>query len=214
MFNLNFLILNLFLVIACNQTVIKSKTMIPENIKKDTANTEIATLAGGCFWCLETTFGRLRGVDTVLSGYTDGKRANPSYEQVCSGATGHTEAIQIFYNKTEIDFETLLTVFFSLHDPTTLNRQGGDRGTQYRSGIYYHNESQKTQAENFIKKLTDEQVFGDPIVTEVKPASVFYIAEDYHQNYYNENREKNSYCTAVIDPKVAKMRKSFSHLLK
>jgi peptide-methionine (S)-S-oxide reductase len=185
MFNLNFLILNLFLVIACNQTVIKSKTMIPENIKKDTANTEIATLAGGCFWCLETTFGRLRGVDTVLSGYTDGKRANPSYEQVCSGATGHTEAIQIFYNKTEIDFETLLTVFFSLHDPTTLNRQGPDVGTQYRSSIFTNDplESQIIQ-----KVLAETQTaLGKKVVTSVETKMNYYPAEEYHQKYLVKN---------------------------
>jgi peptide-methionine (S)-S-oxide reductase len=187
--------------------------MIPEQIKNN-KELEIATLAGGCFWCIETTMARLKGVDTAISGYIGGHVENPSYEAVCNGNTGHAEAVQIYYNPTIIDYQTLLTVFFTLHNPCTLNRQGGDIGTQYRSAIFYHNDTQKTIAEAYIKKLESEQVFEEPIVTQLEPLSTFYIAEDYHQNYYNLNRERNSYCTAVIDPKVSKLRKSFSHLLK
>jgi peptide-methionine (S)-S-oxide reductase len=176
-------------------------------------NNELATFAGGCFWCLETTFNRLKGVEKAISGYTNGHTSNPSYKEVCGGATGHAEAIQIHYNKDIIDFKTLLTVFFSLHNPTTLNRQGGDIGTQYRSGIYYHNQEQKEMANQMILTLEKDSVF-EKIVTEVEPIATFYEAEDYHQDYYNNNRENNGYCTAVIDPKVAKLRKSFSHLLK
>jgi peptide-methionine (S)-S-oxide reductase len=174
---------------------------------------ELATFAGGCFWCLETTFNRLKGVEKAISGYTNGHIPNPTYKEVCSGTTGHAEAIQIHYNPEIIDFKTLLTVFFSLHNPTTLNRQGGDIGTQYRSGIYYHNQDQKDLALQMIQSLENEGVF-EKIVTEVEPIATFYEAEEYHQDYYNNNRENNGYCTAVIDPKVAKLRKSFSHLLK
>lgn len=176
-------------------------------------NNELATFAGGCFWCLETTFNRLKGVDKAICGYTNGHLPNPSYKEVCNGTTGHAEAVQIHYNPEMIDYNTLLKVFFSLHNPTTLNRQGGDIGTQYRSGIYYHNDTQKEMAIEMIKSLEKEGVF-EKIVTEVEPIATFYEAEDYHQDYYNNNRENNGYCTAVIDPKVAKLRKSFSHLLK
>ncbi len=184
------------------------------NMNDTNLNRDTATFAGGCFWCIETTMARLKGVDTVISGYTGGKIKNPTYKEICSGLTGHAEAVQIIYNPEIIDYNTLMSVFFSMHNPTTLNRQGGDVGTQYRSSIFYDNDAQKDSALAFIKKLTDEQVFNDPIVTEVVPLTVYYNAEDYHQNYYNLNRESNGYCTAVIDPKVIKLRKSFSHLLK
>lgn len=176
-------------------------------------NNEIATLAGGCFWCIETTLNRLTGVSEVLSGYTGGKIANPTYREVCSGLTGHAEAVQVKFDPKVISFETILNVFFTMHDPTTLNRQGADIGTQYRSAIFYHSESQKSIAENTIKQLESEGVYKD-IVTEITPAVEFYIAESNHQNYYNQNRLENSYCTAVIDPKVNKLRKKFAHLLK
>ncbi|MDP2174597.1 MAG: peptide-methionine (S)-S-oxide reductase MsrA [Bacteroidota bacterium] len=175
---------------------------------------ETATLAGGCFWCVETTLNRLKGIDTVISGYTGGLTKNPTYKEICTGLTGHAEAVQVYYNPAIISYETILTVFFTIHDPTTLNRQGGDIGTQYRSAIFYNNENQKMSAEIFIKELEKNQVFDNKIVTEINPLTIFYEAEDYHQNYYNLNREQNSYCTAVIDPKVSKLRKSFSHLLK
>jgi peptide-methionine (S)-S-oxide reductase len=182
--------------------------------KKNETSIEIATLAGGCFWCVETTLNRLKGVDTVISGYTGGLTKNPTYKEICSGLTGHAEAVQVYFNPLIITYETILTVFFTVHDPTTLNRQGGDVGTQYRSAIFYHNENQKIVAEYFIKQLEKDEVFSDKIVTEINRLSIFYEAEDYHQNYYNLNREQNSYCTAVIDPKVNKLRKSFAHLLK
>lgn len=208
---------SLLYLIACNannnsnnQTIKQTKNTMNESNK----NNDTAIFAGGCFWCIETTMARLKGVDTVISGYTGGKIKNPTYKEVCSGLTGHAEAVKIIYNPEIIDYNTLLTVFFTMHNPTTLNRQGGDVGTQYRSAIFYCNQTQKDSALNFIKKLTAEQVFSDPIVTEVVPEDIYYNAEDYHQNYYNLNRDNNGYCTAVIDPKVAKLRKSFSHLLK
>lgn len=177
-------------------------------------HTETATLAGGCFWCLEAVYRRLKGVISVTSGYTGGKISNPTYREVCSGLTGHAEAVRIEFDSTVCSFETLLTVFFSMHDPTTLNRQGADIGTQYRSAVFYHNDTQLETTRAYIRKLEQEQVFANPVVTELSPAAEFYPAEDYHSNYYDLNREKNSYCTAVIDPKVNKLRKSYAHLLK
>ncbi len=183
------------------------------NIMKDN-NLEVATLAAGCFWCIEAVLLRLKGVEKVISGYTAGKIKNPTYREVCSGLTGHAEAVEVYFDPKIITFEVLLKVFFSMHNPTTLNRQGGDIGTQYRSAIFYHNSEQKTIAENYIHELKTEKVFEDKIVTEISPAETFYAAEDYHQDYYNLNREQNSYCTVVIDPKVNKLRKSYAHLLK
>lgn len=177
-------------------------------------NLEVATLAAGCFWCIEAVLLRLIGVEKVLSGYTAGKIKNPTYREVCSGLTGHAEAVEVYFDPNIISYEVLLKVFFSMHNPTTLNRQGGDIGTQYRSAIFYHNSEQKTIAEKYIQELDAEKVFEDKIVTEISPAETFYPAEDYHQDYYNLNREKNSYCTVVIDPKVNKIRKSYAHLLK
>lgn len=184
------------------------------NMNDSNLNRDTATFAGGCFWCIETTMARLKGVDTVISGYTGGKTKDPTYREVCTGFTGHAEAVQIIYNPEVIDYNTLLTVFFTMHDPTQLNRQGNDIGTQYRSAIFYNSQQQKDSAEAFIKKLITDKVFENPIVTELQPLGVYYNAEDYHQNYYNQNRLENSYCTAVIDPKVSKLRKTFSHLLK
>ncbi len=209
--------ISLLYLVAChaktnNSTVNNVKnnrtTMNDSNIKRDTA-----TFAGGCFWCIETTMARLKGVDTVISGYTGGKTKDPTYREVCTGYTGHAEAVQIIYDPALVDYNTLLTVFFTMHDPTTLNRQGNDVGTQYRSAIFYNSQEQKELAEAFIQKLTADKIFENPIVTEVQPLGVYYNAEDYHQDYYNLNREENSYCTAVIDPKVSKLRKTFSHLL-
>ncbi len=174
---------------------------------------QVAILAGGCFWCIETTLNRLIGVKEVISGYTAGKIPNPTYREVCSGLTGHAEAVKVVFDPDQISYEMLLKVFFAMHDPTTHNRQGADIGTQYRSAIYFYNDEQKQTAEALIKQLESEGVFNK-IVTEVSPADTFYVAEDYHQNYYEQNRQSNSYCTAVIDPKVNKLRKSFAHLLK
>jgi len=180
----------------------------------DNNKLKIATLAAGCFWCIEAVLLKLKGVEKVVSGYTAGKIKNPTYREVCSGLTGHAEAVEVHYDPEIISYEILLKVFFSIHNPTTLNRQGGDIGTQYRSAIYYHNPEQMGIAEKYILELEKEKIFEDKIVTEISPAEIFYPAEDYHQDYYNLNRENNSYCTVVIDPKVNKIRKSFAHLLK
>ncbi|KQS47701.1 MULTISPECIES: peptide-methionine (S)-S-oxide reductase MsrA [Flavobacterium] len=174
---------------------------------------EIATFGGGCFWCTEAIFLELDGVKKVESGYTGGKTENPTYEEVSTGTTGHAEATQITFDPNKISFGELLEIFFATHDPTTLNRQGADIGTQYRSEIFYHNEEQKKLAEDYIKLLDRENTFGKPVVTKVSPAGKFYVAENYHQNYYARNKEK-SYCSYVITPKVEKVRKQFAGKLK
>lgn len=174
---------------------------------------EVATLANGCFWCTEAIFQQLKGVEKVTSGYTGGNLKNPTYKEITTGNTGHAEAIQIEFDHNIISFQEILEVFFSTHDPTTLNRQGYDVGTQYRSAIFYHSEKQKEIAENFIKTLTQAGVFDSPIVTEVTPSSVFYVAEDYHQNYYNNNKTQG-YCVAVINPKLTKFLKQFQAKIK
>ena len=175
--------------------------------------TEVATLAGGCFWCLETVFDRLRGVERVESGFAGGTTVNPTYRQVCNGNTGHAEVVQVTFDPGVISYRELLDVFFALHDPTTLNRQGGDAGTQYRSAVFYHNPEQKHIAKECIKELNAEGIWPQPIVTEVVPLPVFYRAEDYHQNYFRLNPEQG-YCQAVISPKVAKLRQKFAAKLK
>jgi peptide-methionine (S)-S-oxide reductase len=174
---------------------------------------EVATFAGGCFWCTEAVFLELNGVKTVKSGYIGGKTINPTYKDICNGDTGHAEAIQIEFDSSKISFGELLEVFFATHDPTTLNRQGNDSGTQYRSEIFYHNELQKNTAEAYIALLTKENTFGKPIVTVISAATKFYEAEDYHQNYYNQNQSQG-YCSYVITPKVEKVRKLFKDKLK
>jgi peptide-methionine (S)-S-oxide reductase len=174
---------------------------------------EVATFAGGCFWCTEAVFLELNGVKSVKSGYTGGKTTNPTYKVVCNGDTGHAEAIQIEFDSSKISFGELVEVFFATHDPTTLNRQGNDSGTQYRSEIFYHNERQKKTAEDYIALLTKENTFGKPIVTVISAATKFYEAEDYHQNYYNQNQSQG-YCSYVITPKVEKVRKLFKDKLK
>ncbi|WKK66933.1 peptide-methionine (S)-S-oxide reductase MsrA [Lutimonas zeaxanthinifaciens] len=167
-----------------------------------------ATFGNGCFWCTEAIFQQLKGVTSVLPGYTGGSVKNPSYREVCTGTTGHAEAIQIKYDPDVISYRELLDIFFYTHDPTTLNRQGGDVGTQYRSAIFYHDEQQKEDAETIIAQLTEEGVYDDPIVTEVTVAQVFYEAEDYHKNYYNNNKNQG-YCRAVINPKLDKFLKKY-----
>jgi len=174
---------------------------------------EIATLAGGCFWCLEAVYDRMKGVESVESGYIGGKSPNPSYQVVCTGHTGHAEAVQITFDPSVVSYRDLLEVFFAIHDPTTLNRQGHDVGTQYRSAIFYHSPDQKAAAEDVIAALTKDQVFDDPIVTEVVPAGPFYVAEDYHQEYFAKNPEQG-YCVAVVSPKVAKIRQKFAEKMK
>ncbi len=173
---------------------------------------ETATFGGGCFWCTEAVFQDLRGVESVTSGYSGGKTKNPGYQEVCTGMTGHAEVIQIQFNPKEISFENLVKVFFTTHDPTTLNRQGADAGTQYRSVIFYENNEQKDIAER-MKNEFAPTVWDDPILTEISPLTSFYIAEDYHQNYYNDNPNQG-YCRIVINPKVQKMRAMYADWLK
>lgn len=168
----------------------------------------LATFGGGCFWCTEVIFQQLDGIVSVLPGYMGGQRENPTYEQVCSGATGHVEVIQIEFDETKLSFIDLLGIFFRTHNPTTLNRQGADVGTQYRSVVFYHSEEQHLQAVQFIDGLTSEGVFADPIVTAVEPAVTFWKAEDYHVNYFNRNPE-NQYCQAVVAPKLKKFLESY-----
>jgi peptide-methionine (S)-S-oxide reductase len=170
---------------------------------------DVATLAGGCFWCMEAVFAPLRGVEKVVSGYTGGTVKDPTYRQVCGGTTGHAEAIEIAFDPAIISYDELLEIFFGLHDPTTKDRQGGDVGTQYRSAIFYHSSAQKAAADAMIAKLGREGIFPAPIVTEVVPAETFYCAEDYHQRYFEQNPSQ-PYCQAVISPKVAKLRKKYA----
>ncbi len=175
---------------------------------------EVATLAGGCFWCTEAVFDELKGVEKVESGYAGGKVPNPSYELVCTGTTGHAESVQITFDPQVISYKQLLQVFFHVHDPTTLNRQGPDVGTQYRSAIFYHHQDQKQTAEEVINEIKAEKVWDDrPIVTEVVPFKAFYPAEDYHKDYYRLNGEQ-PYCAMVISPKVSKFRAHYAQMLK
>ena len=176
-------------------------------------NLMTATLAGVCFWCLEAVFDQVKGVESVESGYAGGHVQNPSYRQVCNGDTGHAEVVQIRYDGNVVSYQDLLNIFFGIHDPTTLNRQGADVGTQYRSAIFYHNEDQKNIAEKLIKDLEMQKIFDNPIVTEVVPLDKFYVAEDYHQEYFARNPYQ-PYCMAVVSPKVSKFRKHYQDLLK
>lgn len=174
---------------------------------------EKATFGAGCFWCVEAVFQDLEGVEQVVSGYSNGRIANPTYREVCSGLTGHAEVIQLTYDPAVISFEELLEVFWKTHDPTTLNRQGADTGTQYRSGVYYHSEEQRRLAEEYKQKLNEAHAFESPIVTEIEPLKSFYPAENYHQNYYKQNG-REPYCQFVVRPKVDKVRAVFGHRLK
>lgn len=174
---------------------------------------ETITLGGGCFWCLEAVYDEIRGVTDVQSGYAGGHVANPSYREVCAETTGHAEVVQVRFNPDEISLKELLSVFFTVHDPTTLNRQGADVGTQYRSAVFYDNEMQKETAVQLIHELNAAKIWHNPIVTEITPLNKFYIAEDYHQEYY-ANNPGQGYCRVVVAPKVAKFRKKFNHLRK
>jgi peptide-methionine (S)-S-oxide reductase len=176
-------------------------------------NLQTATLAGGCFWCLEAVFDEIKGVHGVESGYAGGTMPNPSYRAVCGGDTGHAEVVQVHFDPNVVSYRDLLHVFFAIHDPTTLNRQGADAGTQYRSAIFYHDDEQKQIAEEFIKDLNAQNIWGRPIVTEVTKLDKFYMAEDYHQEYFARNPYQ-PYCQAVVAPKVSKFRKHFLELLK
>lgn len=177
------------------------------------ATLETATLAGGCFWCLEAVYDQLKGVTDVVSGYSGGHTKNPTYQEVCNGTTGHAEVIQIKFDPAVVSFHDILNVFFTIHDPTTLNRQGADIGTQYRSAIYYHTPEQKQTAETVIQELTQAGIWSNPIVTEVTPFDTFYPAEDYHQEYF-VNNPSQPYCQVVVAPKVAKFRKTFLDRMK
>jgi peptide-methionine (S)-S-oxide reductase len=177
------------------------------------SQTEIATLGGGCFWCLEAVYAELRGVEQVVSGYSGGHVPNPTYKHVCTGETGHAEVVQITFDPDAIAYRDLLDVFFSIHDPTTLNRQGADVGTQYRSVVFYHSPEQRATAEHVIAELTAARAWGRPIVTQVAPFEAFYRAEDYHQEYFQHNGGQ-PYCQYVVAPKVAKFRKHYADRLK
>jgi peptide-methionine (S)-S-oxide reductase len=192
------------------QQVSKESSILIENDNKDM---EIATFAGGCFWCTEAIFLEIKGVKKVVSGYIGGTTLNPTYSEICTGTTGHAEAIQITFDPSKVGFEDLLEVFFGTHDPTTLNRQGADVGTQYRSAIFYHSEDQMKKAQNYITLIAKEKLYDREIVTKVSPATKFYAAEDYHQNYYNQNASQG-YCQMVIAPKLEKLRKYYSSKLK
>ena len=173
-----------------------------------------AIVAGGCFWCTEAVFKSLKGVIDAVPGYIGGTKVNPTYEEVCTGETGHAETIEITYNEHEISYTELLEIFFATHNPTTLNRQGEDVGTQYRSEIFYVDEGQKQAALEYIGILNDEKVFDQPIVTQVSPASTFYVAEDYHKNYFERKGTENPYCQMVVKPKVEKFKKNYASKLK
>jgi peptide-methionine (S)-S-oxide reductase len=172
-------------------------------------NREIASLAGGCFWCLETAYNRLEGVETALSGYMGGASEHPTYKQICTGETGHAEVVQIHFDADRISYREILEIFFTLHDPTTLNRQGNDTGTQYRSAIFWHDLAQKSVAETLIAELTAARVFERPIVTEISEAPLFWAAEDYHQRYFEQNPQQ-PYCQFVVAPKLAKFREKYA----
>jgi peptide-methionine (S)-S-oxide reductase len=180
---------------------------------EDVSRKEVATLGGGCFWCLEAVFEELRSVEEVVSGYSGGTVPDPTYEQVCTGTTDHAEVVQVTFDPEAVSFREILEVYFSIHDPTTLNRQGADVGTQYRSVIFYHTPEQKRVAEEVIAQLEEAGVWDDPIVTEVTPASALYAAEDYHQEYFRRNQGQ-PYCQVVVAPKVAKFRKQHLDKLK
>lgn len=201
------------LATACGEGKTLAPRQTPATPMSSPAQLETATFGGGCFWCTEAIFLQVEGVHRVVSGYSGGTAKNPTYKEVCTGATGHAEVIQIHYDPAAVRFETLLEIFFKTHDPTTLNRQGADEGTQYRSVVFYHSEEQARITREVIADLTKAQVWPDPIVTQVEAFSVFYPAEDYHQNYYNQNTEQG-YCRAVITPKVEKFRKVFADRLK
>jgi len=179
----------------------------------NSSHTEIITLGGGCFWCLEAVFDNLKGVTDVVSGYAGGKLHNPSYKMVCTGLTGHAEVVQVSFDPAEISPKEILEVFFSIHNPTTRNRQGADVGSQYRSAIFYHTPEQKTNAEEVIRELNAEKIWDHPIVTEVVPLKIFYPAEDYHQEYFARNPDQG-YCQIVIAPKVAKFRQKYADRMK
>jgi peptide-methionine (S)-S-oxide reductase len=202
----------LFAMAACNSE--KQYKAMSTSIINTTERVDTATFGTGCFWCTEAIFEQLNGVIKVTSGYSGGHVDNPSYKAVCSGETGHAECVQVVYEPGKISFDELLEVFFQVHDPTSLNRQGADVGTQYRSAIFYHNDEQKDRALYYKGELDKSGAYPKPIVTEIAPASRFYAAEDYHQEYYENNKNTNPYCAVVIRPKLEKFQKVFGKKLK
>lgn len=213
-------IINCFLLVLSFISCQSDRQMKPEINKEKIQNSmekgnEIATFAGGCFWCTEAVFLNLKGVESVTSGYIGGKTLDPTYKDICTGETGHAEAIQIVFDPNVVTFGELLEIFFATHDPTTINRQGADVGTQYRSEVFYHNEEQKTITEEYIQLLLTDATFGfgKRIVTKISSATVFYPAEEYHQNYYNQNTSQG-YCSFVITPKIEKLKSQFKSKLK
>jgi methionine-S-sulfoxide reductase len=201
-------------VLSIDLSWAQKKTKTEQNKMTEKPDLEIATLAAGCFWCVEAIYQQLDGVEQVVSGYAGGEVKNPSYEQVCTGKTGHAEVIQIKYDPKKVSFTQVLEVFFKTHDPTTLNRQGADVGTQYRSAIFYHNDSQKEISEQIIKAINESGAYNSKIVTTLEPFEELFVAEDYHQNYFNQNADKNPYCQMVVRPKVEKFQKVFKEKLK
>ncbi len=201
---------NIFLIVVF---ALSLNGFAQDNKVKKTSNLETITLGGGCYWCVEAVYENLNGVKSVVSGFSGGKIANPTYEEVCTGTTGHAEVVQITYDKNVTDINEIFKVFFTVHDPTTSNRQGADVGTQYRSVIFYKNAEQKKAAENIITELNSAKVYVSPIVTKVEPFTKFYKAEDYHQNYYSNNKNQ-PYCKMVIQPKIEKFEKVFKDKLK
>ncbi|MHB8905902.1 MAG: peptide-methionine (S)-S-oxide reductase MsrA [Melioribacteraceae bacterium] len=210
-----FLIISItvFFLIGCGNNNSNTAQTKIEDKMIDTTKYEVATFAAGCFWCTEAVFQRLKGVVKIESGYSGGSVPNPTYEAVCTGQTGHAECTQITFDPKIISYKELLEVFWKTHDPTTLNRQGNDTGTQYRSAIFYHNDEQKQLAEKYKRELDSEKIWKDPIVTEIVPFKKFYKAEDYHQDYYNKNGSQ-PYCSFVITPKLEKFKKVFADKLK
>lgn len=199
---------------ACTQKTTTQVQTTNMNQNKNQVNLDTATFGAGCFWCVEAIFQRLKGVDKVLPGYAGGHVENPTYKEVCSGTTGHAEVCRIFFDPKEISYKELLEIFWAFHDPTTLNRQGNDVGTQYRSVVFYHNEEQKILAEELKALFNKENTFDSKVVTEIVPISNYSDAEDYHQNYFNQNENKNPYCAATITPKVKKLKKVYEEKLK
>lgn len=217
-------LLVLLLIPACSQSVanLEDNQTRPAKAEKkvqkkmtdsDNGKVKLATFAGGCFWCTEAVFQKLKGVKKVVSGYSGGSEITANYKAVCTGTTGHAEVIQISYDPEVVDFKDLLEIFWKTHDPTTLNQQGADRGTQYRSAVFYHDKDQKKVADEIKKKIEDAKIYDNPIVTEISPIKNFFPAEDYHQNYFQAN-SRQPYCAAVIQPKIDKLEKIFKEKLK
>ncbi len=199
-------------LISCAQQKEKTAKPVIKVTMSDKGN-EIATLGAGCFWCVEAVFQELKGVSTVTSGYMGGAEPNPTYKEICTGTTGHAEVVQVHFNPEVISFDQVLRIFFTTHDPTTLNRQGADAGTQYRSAIFYHSDEQKAQAEQVFKEIDKSDLWSNPLVTEITAASEYFEAEEYHQDYFSLNPNQG-YCRAVINPKLAKFRAKYADLLK